>query len=184
MKTILDFPSSQAAWGFAVQAREMGHHVRVDGTVNLFAPRTHALTWGLAVAGGAALGLVGAFAETFQLGLPRLGPIFAAPTGAPTVLFGAAGGSLGALAGGLLALRPAREFEAGSPVARVRAEGEREMLERMAAGWGGRVVDEHATSSGPAEPAPPARTEERAAGTEEPNSAPGARGRRSQGRTP
>lgn len=169
--TTLEFPSPQAAWGFAQQAREMGHRTELQGRANLFAPGTHAAPWGGALVGGALLGLLGAFAEHFAVGLPRLGPIFAAPVGAPTVLFSFLGGSLGALLGGLATLRkddPAHQrhqeavrqmgqgrmqqgqtqqsgqMQGGMKVqpARVRAEGERDMLEHMAMTWGGHIVEE------------------------------------------
>lgn len=101
------FPSPEAAWGFAQQAREMGHEVALQGRVNLFAPGTHAAVWLGAVVGGVLLALVGVAAENFSLGLPRLGPLFAAPTGAPTLLLAMLGGSAGALVGGLVTLRAA-----------------------------------------------------------------------------
>ncbi len=105
-RTTFEFPSPEAAWGFAQQARELGHRVDLPERVNLFSHGSHAAVWIGALIGGALLGLIGAFAENFALALPRLGPIFAAPIGAPTVLFAVLGGSAGALIGGLLTLRP------------------------------------------------------------------------------
>lgn len=103
--TTLEFPSPEAAWGFAQQAQELGHRVDLPERVDLFPAGTHRAVWSGALIGGLVLGLVGALAESFMLPLPRLGPIFAAPTGAPTVLFAFLGGSVGALTGGLATLR-------------------------------------------------------------------------------
>ncbi|WP_034388663.1 hypothetical protein [Deinococcus sp. YIM 77859] len=101
----LEFPSPEAAWGFAQQAQERGHRVDLPERVNLFPAGMYRAVWVAALIGGTVLGLVGALAENFMLALPRLGPIFAAPTGAPTVLFAFLGGSVGALTGGLATLR-------------------------------------------------------------------------------
>ncbi|GAA5512382.1 hypothetical protein Dcar01_01096 [Deinococcus carri] len=150
--TTLEFPSPEAAWGFAQQALEMGHRVDLPARVNLFPVGMHLAVWVGALIGGAVLGLLGALAENFMLGLPRLGPIFAAPTGAPTVLFAFLGGSVGALTGGLLTLRlaamaaearagdeRATHVETGQPIQPVLVEalGERERLAHLAMEWGG-----------------------------------------------
>lgn len=153
-RTTFEFPSPEAAWGFAQQARELGHRVDLHGRVNLFAPGTHAAVWAGALIGGTLLALVGAFAETFALALPRLGPVFAAPIGAPTVLFALMGGSAGALIGGLLMLRrapthkadPARHDDQSMQPALVEVSGQDDMLGHMAMEWGGLATPEDAVA--------------------------------------
>lgn len=140
MNTV-EFPSAQAAWDFSVDARANGHQVKLTDTAR---PVTKPTFWTAilaALVGGTALGLVGAFAEAGFLGLLRLEPLFAAPLGAVTTVLAVFGGSLGALIGGLVALKPASRYQAAAHYVTVHGNGSKEDVDGLARRHGGSLVE-------------------------------------------
>ncbi len=102
-----EFPSSRAAARFVADARTEGYAARLVQMPPLLPRRSAWGVWIGALAGGSTGAIVGLLAETSVIGLPRLEPLFAAPFGAVTLLLAALIGSLGALIGALVTLRPA-----------------------------------------------------------------------------
>lgn len=119
-----EFPSAEAAWDFSVDARASGHNVKLADTAQ---PVTRSAFWvamACALVGGTVFGLLGAFAEAGVLGLPRLEPLFAAPVGSVTTLLSVFGGSVGALIGGLAALKPVTRRQPAAHYVTVEGEGD------------------------------------------------------------
>ncbi len=139
MRTV-EFPSAEAAYDFAVDARALGYKVTLDDAAQ---PVTKRAFWTAVVAalvGGTVFGLVGALAEAGLIGLPRLEPLFAAPVGSVTTLLSIFGGSLGALLGGLAALKPVTPRLLAAHYVSV-AGGEKDSVGSLAGRYGGGLVE-------------------------------------------
>jgi hypothetical protein len=101
------FPSVKAAYRFTEEAQESGYNVRIADVPPILPAITRWAILAGALVGGSLAALLGLAAESGYIGLDRLEPLFAAPFLAVTALLAAMGGSLGALIGGFVGLRPA-----------------------------------------------------------------------------
>ena len=136
------FSSAETAWGFSVDARAAGHQVKLGGAAEPVSKQAFRTALLCALVGGTLFGLLGAFAEAGVVGLPRLEPLFAAPVGSVTTLLAVFGGSLGALLGGLTALKPVAKNHPAGHVVTVERETD-DAVENLAQRYGGSLVTEH-----------------------------------------
>ena len=134
----VEFPSAEAAWDFSVNACASGHRVKLSDTAQPVTKRTFRAAVLSALVGGTLFGLLGAFAEAGVLGLPRLEPLFSAPVGSVTTLLAVFGGSLGALLGSLVALKPVTQRRTADHY--VTVEDETDDVSTLARRYGGSVV--------------------------------------------